>query len=174
MATKETAENGSVDSGQGSRKKLIILLVLGAILLLGGGAGAAYVLLSDKGGAEAADTAVEPVRSEAIYTKIRMLEGKPFFVVMLQSVDKRQHYLQTFIEAKSRNPAVDEALKQHMPLVVARLDELLRSQAFEDLQSIEGKRALRSEATALVQSIMQEKLGNPGVETILFTNFVMQ
>jgi flagellar FliL protein len=25
-----------------------------------------------------------------------------------------------------------------------------------------------------VQSIMQEKIGQPGVETILFTNFVMQ
>jgi len=25
-----------------------------------------------------------------------------------------------------------------------------------------------------VQSIMQDKLGEPGVETILFTNFVMQ
>jgi flagellar FliL protein len=95
-------------------------------------------------------------------------------VVTLQSSDGKRHYMQAFIEAKSRDPVVDEALKLHMPLIVARLNALFATQAFEELQTLEGKQALRTEATALVQSIMQEKIGQPGVETILFTNFVMQ
>lgn len=173
MATNEAAETEPVEAGKGSRKKLIIILALAAVVLLGGGAGY-FFLAGGNDASEAVEVAVEPARQEAIYTKVRTLEGKPSFVVTLQSTDDRRHYLQAFVEAKSRNPAVEESLKRHMPLVVARLNALFSSQSFEDLQSIEGKQALRSEATALVQSIMQEKIGDPGVETILFTNFVMQ
>lgn len=170
MATDEAAET---EGGKGSKTKLIIILALAAVLLLGGGAGVAYFLLAPDA-ADAPEMAAEPIRRDAIYTKVRTLEGKPSFVATLQSDDGKRHYLQAFVEAKSRNPEVDAALQLHMPLIVARLNALFSSQNFEALQSIEGKQALRNEATLLVQSIMQEKIGQPGVETILFTNFVMQ
>lgn len=170
------ADNDAADGEQptkGSKKKLIIILVAVLVLLLAGGGAAAYFLLSG-GGSEEAVEAVEPVKREAIYTKIRTLEGKPSFVVTLQSSDGKRHYMQAFVEAKSRDPEVDQALQLHMPLIVARLNALFATQSFEELQTLEGKHALRTDATALVQSIMQEKIGQPGVETILFTNFVMQ
>jgi len=171
MADKEAADG---EQGvKGSKKKLIIILVAIIVLLLGGGGAAAFFLLSG-GGNDGEAQQVEVVKREAIYTKIRTLEGKPSFVVTLQSSDDKRHYMQAFIEAKSRDPVVDEALKLHMPLIVARLNALFATQAFEELQTLEGKQALRTEATALVQSIVQEKIGQPGVETILFTNFVMQ
>ncbi|MET4000771.1 flagellar basal body-associated FliL family protein [Marinobacterium sp. MBR-109] len=171
MADKEAADGEQ--GAKGSKKKLIIILVAVIVLLLGGGGAAAFFLLSG-GGSGGEDQQVEAVKREAIYTKIRTLEGKPSFVVTLQSSDGKRHYMQAFIEAKSRDSAVDDALKLHMPLIVARLNALFATQAFEELQTLEGKQALRTEATALVQSIMQEKIGQPGVETILFTNFVMQ
>lgn len=171
MADKEAADGEQ--GAKGSKKKLIIILVAVIVLLLGGGGAAAFFLLSG-GGTDGEAQQVEAVKREAIYTKIRTLEGKPSFVVTLQSSDDKRHYMQAFIEAKSRDPVVDEALKLHMPLIVARLNALFATQAFEELQTLEGKQALRTEATALVQSIMQEKIGQPGVETILFTNFVMQ
>lgn len=171
MAETDAAE--SEPKSKSSKGKLIVLLLIVAVLLLGGG-GAAFFLLAGGDSGQEEPQAVEPVRHEAIYTKIRTLEGKPSFVVTLQSSDNRRHYLQVFVEAKSRDPLVDETLKLHMPLIVARLNALFASQAFEELQSVEGMQALRQEATALVQSIMQEKIGRPGVETILFTNFVMQ
>ncbi len=173
MATNEAAET-EVEGGKGSKKKLIIILALAAVVLLGGGAAATYFLLAPGSEAETTQATAAPVRLDAIYTKVRTLEGKPSFVVTLQSTDDKRHYLQAFVEAKSRNPVVEEALTLHMPLIVARLNALFSAQSFEDLQSIEGKKALRQEATALVQSIMQEKIGEPGVETLLFTNFVMQ
>ncbi|MDY6891520.1 MAG: flagellar basal body-associated FliL family protein [Pseudomonadota bacterium] len=160
-------------AAKGSNKKLIIILVAVIALLLGGGGTAAFFFLSGDGSAGEAQP-VEVVKREAIYTKIRTLEGKPSFVVTLQSSDGKRHYMQAFVEAKSRDPAVDEALQLHMPLIVARLNALFAAQTFEELQTVEGKQALRSEATALVQSILQEKIGQPGIETILFTNFVMQ
>src|SRR5690554_3026127 len=170
MADKDAAEG---EQGKGSNKKLIIILVAVIVLLLGGGGAAAFFLLGGSG-SEQTSAEVQPVKRDAIYTKIRTLEGKPSFVVTLQSSDGKRHYMQAFVEAKSRDPMVDEALKLHMPLIVARLNALFATQAFEELQAVEGKQELRLEATALVQSIMQEKIGQPGVETILFTNFVMQ
>ena len=161
---------------KGSKKKLIIIIVAVLVILLGAGGGAAFFFMSGSDSAEeqAAAEPAAPVRMPPIYTKVRTLEGKPMFVVTLQSSDGRTHYMQAYVEAMSRDQAVADALTLHMPLVVARLNTLFSTQKFEDLVAIEGKQDLRLKATELVQSIMQEKIGKPGVETILFTNFVMQ
>ncbi|PIE24553.1 MAG: flagellar protein [Neptuniibacter caesariensis] len=156
-----------------SKLKLIIIAVVVLVLVAGGGAAAALFLLGDSKPVEEA-APVEPVRKEAIYTKVRTLGGKPMFVVTLQSKDKRPHYMQLYVEAKSRDQAVADALTLHMPLVVSRLNNLYSTQDFRTLQSLEGKEMLREKSTDLVREIMQEKIGKPGVETILFTGMVMQ
>ncbi len=168
---EEKAE--AAPEGGKSKKKLIIFIVIGAILVAALGAGAAFFLLGSSAD-EQADVPVEPVRKEAIYTKIRTLEGKPSFVATLKSDDGKRHYLQAFIETKARDQDVDDALNLHMPLIVARLNNLFALQSFTDLQTIEGKEKLRQDATELVQGILQEKIGKPGIEKVLFTNFVMQ
>lgn len=169
---QENEAAGADAGGKKSRKWLYIGLV-GLVLLVGGGGTAAYFLLGADGSSpEEAEAGDE--RAKALYTKVRTLEGKPMFVVTLPSDDGRRHYMQAYVEAKSRNPEVDEALTLHMPLVVARLNALFGTQRFEQLRTLEGKERLRQEATDLVRGIMQDKIGQPGVETILFTNFVMQ
>lgn len=173
----EPEQNGNEEEGgkKSSKMKLIIIGVLALLLVGGGGAAATFFLLSgdDQAATEEAAPA-EPVRADAIYTKVRTMEGKPMFVVTLQSQDKRAHYMQLYVEAKSRDQAVADALKLHMPLIVSRLNNLFTTQDFRTLQTMEGKEALRESATDLVREIMQEKMGKPGVETILFTNMVMQ
>jgi flagellar FliL protein len=167
------AEEGS--EKKSSKLKWIIIGIVALLIVGGGGAAATFFLLSDDSATEAEEAApAEPVRAEAIYTKVRTMEGKPMFVVTLQSQDKRPHYMQLYVEAKSRDQAVADALKLHMPLVVSRLNNLFSTQDFRVLQSLEGKQNLRDNATDLVREIMQEKIGKPGVETILFTNLVMQ
>lgn len=165
-------ENGEKKS---SKLKLIIIGVLALVIVAGGGAGAAIFLLGgDKEEAPKEEVAAEPVRADAIYTKVRTMNGKPMFVVTLQSSDDRPHYMQLYVEAKSRDQAVADALTLHMPLIVSRLNNMYSTQDFRTLQTIEGKQALREQSTDLVREIMQEKIGKPGVETILFTNMVMQ
>ena len=161
-----------VAEGGKSKKKLIILIVIGALLVAALGAGVAFFLLGGQSDEEVVPA--EPVRKEAIYSKVRTLEGKPSFVATLQSSDGKRHYLQAFVEAKSRDQDVVDALTLHMPLIVARMNNLFAQQSFEELQTIEGKERLRKASTELVQNILQEKIGKPGVEMILFTNFVMQ
>lgn len=169
---EQSAEEGGKKS---SKLKLIIIAVLALVVVGGGGAAAALFFLggSDEPAAEEAAPA-EPVRADAIYTKVRTMGGKPMFVVTLQSQDNRPHYIQLYVEAKSRDQAVADAMTLHMPLIVSRLNNLFSTQDFRTLQSIEGKEALRQSATDLVRELMQEKIGKPGVETILFTNMVMQ
>lgn len=170
----DDAENG--EGKKSSKLKLILFIVLGLVIVGGGGAGAAFYFLSgDQSQGEVAEEVEEPGSKTAIYTKVRTKEGKPMFVVTLQPEgDERPHYMQAYVELKSRDQAVADALTLHMPLVVSRINNLFATQRFSELKSVEGKSLLRARATELVQEIMMEKLGKPGVETVLFTNFVMQ
>ncbi|WP_293264124.1 flagellar basal body-associated FliL family protein [Neptunomonas sp.] len=169
MAEEKAAEG---TEGGKSKKKLIIFAIIGAVVVALLGAGGAYFLLG--GESETPAVAAEPVRKEAIYSKVRTLGGKPSFVATLKSTDGKRHFLRTFVEAKSRDQDVVDALTLHMPLVVSRLNHLFSSQSFDDLQTIEGKEKLRHASTQLVQEFLQEKIGKPGIEKILFTDFVMQ
>ncbi len=169
----ESTEESGAEGKKKSKLVLIIALVVGVLLVGGGGAAVAFFMLSgDEPVAE--EVPAKPEKAEAIYTKVRTKEGKPMFVVTLQSLDERPHYMQAYVEAKSRDAEVDDALTLHMPLIVSRLNTLFSTQKFEQLLTIEGKIQLRQDATDLVREIMQEKIGQPGVETVLFTNFVMQ
>lgn len=174
------AQNEGVEEGGKKKSKLkLIIIAVVALLVLGGGGAAAYFFLFAGAPDEAAEQTqvAEPVRGPAIYIKVRSLEGRPMFVVPLQSQDKRAgrgHYMQAYVEAKTRDPEVEAALKLHMPLVVARLNKMFSSLEFEYLQTKEGRNTLRQRATEVVREVMMEKIGKPGVETVLFTNFVMQ
>ncbi|MEM5536635.1 flagellar basal body-associated FliL family protein [Neptuniibacter pectenicola] len=166
-----SAEEG--EKQKPSKLKLIIIVVLALVVVGGGGAAGAWFFLSGDDAQEEVAPA-ETVKAEAIYTKIRTMNGKPMFVVTLQSDDNRPHYMQLYVEAKSREQDVADALTLHMPLIVSRLNNLFSTQDFRVLQTLEGKQALRESATDLVRELMQEKIAKPGVEAILFTNMVMQ
>ncbi|SIS46970.1 flagellar basal body-associated FliL family protein [Neptunomonas antarctica] len=170
MADESVAAEAT--EGGKSKKKLIIFIALGVIIVAILSAAAVYFLLGS--GSDEPDAVAEPVRKEAIYSKVRTLEGKPSFVATLKSADGKRHYLRAFVEAKSRDQDVVDALTLHMPLVVSRLNQLFSMQSFDDLQTIQAKQKLRQDATQLVQDFLQEKMGKPGIEKILFTDFVMQ
>jgi flagellar basal body-associated protein FliL len=48
------------------------------------------------------------------------------------------------------------------------------SQSFDELQTIEGKQALKLAAVETVNNILTQETGLGGIEDVLFTNFVMQ
>jgi flagellar FliL protein len=50
---------------------------------------------------------------------------------------------------------------------------LLSRQIYEDLVPNEGKEALRQQALAEVQSVLEAQIGKPGVDDLYFSNFVM-
>lgn len=177
MAQDTDRVDGATDKAAGKAgisRHLVMAAVVLVALLVGGGGMAAFFMFT---GGDDAQTPVETapaVKAKALYTKVRTLEGQPMFVVTLASQDGKRHMLQVHIEAKSRDPEVVEVLTLHMPRVVAKLNELFRAQPFESLLTVDGKLQLKAQGLQVIQEFMQEKIGRPGVEALLFTSFVMQ
>ena len=84
------------------------------------------------------------------------------------------HYLQVSMDVMARDPAVIEAVKKHMPVIRNNLIMLLSSQDQAVVGTREGKEKLRADALAEVQKVLKEQTGEPGVEAVYFTIFVMQ
>ncbi|HEY8519067.1 MAG TPA: flagellar basal body-associated FliL family protein [Gammaproteobacteria bacterium] len=140
-------------------------LILLPIVLIGlfGGAAAGYVLLTQK-----LQAAGPLAQRPPIYFAL-----EPGLIVNFDG-GGRVRYLQIGIEFQTRDPKAAEAFAQHAAVVRNNLIMLLSEQSYEQLITREGKEALREAALAEVQSVMSELYGDPAVETLYFTNFVMQ
>jgi flagellar FliL protein len=184
MANDKELQLDAVEEPPKSKKKLIIIIVV-ALIIIGGGVGAAILLLggdnpvaevasdgqtAEGEAAEGESLEAEPVAKEpAIYIKL-----KPEFIVNYQ-VGPRQRYLQVYMEAMTRDPAIAGALEIHSPMIRSSIISLLSQQEFEYLRSAEGRAAVRQLVTDEVQRLVEQETGiSSGLEQILFTNFVMQ
>jgi len=167
MADNEE-ENNNEEAAK-PKSKLMLIIIIAVVVILAGGGGAAYFLLSgsDEGGDASVETE-EPVQKPAIYFDL-----KPAFVVNYQWKG-RQRYVQISISVMTRDENVVETLQAHMPLVRNNLVMILGAQDFEVLRTPEGKEAVRESVLEEVQRILTEEMGEPGIEKVLFTNFVMQ
>ncbi|MCZ8129755.1 MAG: flagellar basal body-associated FliL family protein [Steroidobacteraceae bacterium] len=83
-------------------------------------------------------------------------------------------FLQLQIEVLARDPAVIESVKLHSPVIRNNLLMLINGRDHQTLMTREGKDALRKEALAEVQKILKKETGQPGIEDLFFTSFVMQ
>ncbi len=180
MANEQELQLEPVVEGGKSKKKLIIIIVV-ALLVVGIAVGATLFLLSgsdeteeDAEGDAAAEgegeaaTAV-PANAPAIYVKM-----KPEFIVNYQ-VGTRQRYLQVYMEAMTRNPAIADALNTHSPMIRSAIIRIMGEQNFETLRTPEGRVNLKNLVTEEVRRLVTQETGiQDGLEQILFTNFVMQ
>lgn len=98
---------------------------------------------------------------------------KPAIVVNFQARG-RQRFLQAEVTLMTRDRAVIDAIETHMPMIRNSLILLFGGQEYEELQTVEGKENLRQQALVKIQELLEEEIGKPGVEQVLFTNLVMQ
>ena len=163
----ESVEDDVQEKPAKSRKKLFILIGIGLLALLISAGGVAFFLL---GGEDAPEQEVpaEPVQQEAIYQRL-----DPAFVVNY-AVSGRQRYMQVSVVLMSRDAAGMAKLNQHLPLIRNQLVMLFGSEDFESLMTPEGKQALRDKATLAVKALLEKEVGNPVIESVLFTNMVLQ
>ncbi len=158
----------SEDGAKPSRKKLFILVGVGLLALLISIGVAAYFLMSGDSEEAAAAAPAAPVRQTAIYQAL-----DPAFVVNYAH-GGRQRYMQVNVVLMGRDPAGMANLNRHLPLIRNQLVMLFTSEEFESLFSPEGKEALRERATLAVKSTLEKELGDPVIESVLFTNLVLQ
>ena len=111
----------------------------------------------------AADGEGAPVKSKK---KLFILIGAAFLALLL-SAGGAAFFLMGDAEKMA-------AVSQHMPLLRNELVLQFSSEEFASLFTPEGKEALRDRATLSVQSILEKELGDPVIESVLFTNIVLQ
>lgn len=179
---KELQLDGEVEEPKGKGK--LIIIIVAVVLVLAIGAGAAIFLMggdeeeAPEEGAEGEEAAAEeqaeaapavPANAPAIYIKF-----KPEFIVNYQ-VGPRQRYLQVYMEAMTRNPAIADALEMHSPMIRSSIINMLSEQDFEYLRTPEGRAGIREMITEEVRRLIAQETGiEEGLEQVLFTNFVMQ
>lgn len=177
MADDEDLELEEQGEGGGSKKKLIMIGAAALVLLLAIGGGAYWFLfmgsepeaeVAEDGTEIATEVEVAELSGKAHYHKL-----KPKFTTTFEA-NSRQRYMQVEITLVTRDEEVLPELVTHQPLIRNALVFVLDSQDYLELQTMEGKTALREAAVASVQEILQREIGKPGIERVLFTDFVMQ
>jgi flagellar FliL protein len=158
--TEEEAEE------KGSSLKLVIIIVL--VLVLAAGGFLAWMFLSS--GDDSIDSLEmgggEPVQVEDAATQTYALET---FVVNLNDPGGKR-YLKTNIELEYSAEGVGEELVRRLPQLRDMILLQLSSKALDDIQSVDGKIALRRE---LIQRINQT-LTSGKIRNLYFTEFVIQ
>jgi flagellar FliL protein len=155
-------------ASKGSAMKIIVIVLI-SLLLVGGTVGGLY-FAGVFGGHETdgEEEAAQEEVGEAIYIPV-----DPAFVVNFAQGEKAR-FLQVTLELMTRSVDVETKIQKHMPVIRNNLLLLFSGQTYDSVNTIEGKEALRQQALLSVQQILEEETGDPGVEAVYFTSFVMQ
>ena len=172
------ADDQVEEKAGGGKKKIILLAVVGLVLVglsIGGTLMAMKFLGKEpaaelaEGGEEGTETEpVEEIKAPAIYYPL-----KPTIIVNFNARGK-QRYLQAEVSLLVRDNDVVAAIEEHSMMLQHGLLMLFSGQDYNELQTPEGKELLRQQALAEVQRLLEQEIGKPGVEQLLFTNLVMQ
>lgn len=163
------AQQPAAQPEAGKKRKPLILICVGLLALLLSAGGLAYALLSTQGDG-AADPA-EPKAAARLPALYQPLE--PAFTVNYAH-GGRQRYMQVSVVLMGRDPLALATAAEHSPLIRNQLVMLFSSADFDQLSSAEGKEQLREQATLAVQNLMEQETGGPTIESVLFTNLVLQ
>jgi flagellar FliL protein len=176
MADEEEKEEGQEQGEQsGNKKKLIILAVVCSVLIVVSVVGTMFALDMFSGAEEEmvnADLAPAKPQAETLKPAI-YYPLKPAIIVNFQARG-RQRFLQAELTLLVRDEMVIQAVETHMPMIRNSLVMLFGGQTYEELQTAEGKELLQEQAVQQLQALLEQETGKPGVEKVLFTNFVMQ
>lgn len=98
--------------------------------------------------------------------------GTPF-VVNLAGQDSLS-YLQVNAQFKIKKPELKTQLQIHMPAIQHTMMMLLSEQTVSSIRSVQGKQTLRETALKKLQQLFQAQIGDPVIDEIYFTGFVIQ
>ena len=151
---------------EGKKKSPLILFIIIAVVLVGASVGGTIFIMGGSG--EDEEVVEEDTTPPALYYAL-----VPKFQTNYD-VDGRPRLFQVGMSFKTREQDVIDALALHSPVIKSKLVILLSGQKFESLGSSEGREALRQACLEAVQEILNTEIGKPGVEKVLFTDFVLQ
>jgi len=169
----ENEDNTDNEEKKSFSKKTIIMIAISVVLLSLGASGTFFFMGSD----EAAEDEIaegKMMEEEVMEEQMSIYhELHPAFVANFSGKSKK-NYMQVYIVALAREDSVIEDLKLHMPAVRNDVLMTLSKTTSEEIETVEGKEALRQKVLIRIKETMQMKTGKEGVEDIYFTKFVAQ
>ena len=148
--------------------KKILIIGLGVVLLAGGGASAYF--FTALGGAATEDETNEAAAEEPVEIELPALFHTLPALVVSSTYNGSLRYLQVKLSILTRNEETLAKLQTNTPLIQNSLIMLLDSYEFVELDNSEGKELLRAQAEEAVRGLINDD----GVESVLFTGFVIQ
>ena len=166
---------------QGGKKKLLLLVGVVLVLLIGGGVGG-WLMLSGGGeeekehakkeDGEHAQSEEEKAAAQAAKMAMYVVLPRPF--VFNVAAKPRYRLVQIKVALMVRGPANEALAKLHTPLVEGAMFRVFAASTTQQLESVDGRSKLRSDALAAVRQALHEVTQQDVVEQVLFTGFVMQ
>ena len=189
MAKEDDLDLDLDDGDQPAKKsKAKLFIIIGVVVLLLGVSATATLMMtgmlsgddeelaaeqSDTGGKADKNKKGKKESKKKVKAPLSYVPLDPPFVVNFNA-DTDIRFLQITVEVGTRKPEAVEHIKEHRPAIRNALVMLFGSQDPVALGSREGKEKLRAETLSEIQKVMKEETGDPGVENVFFTSFVMQ
>ena len=168
--------------------KNVIFLSVGALLVVAISVGATYFLV---GGGKSTESTSRDAETKEAKTAVPSKPAKsansensakgppiyyelhPDFVVLFRDA-KTAHYIKASVQVMTRSEEIIEAIKLHNPVIRNAVIMILSAQDSEHLSTREGMEELRAGILTGIQKVLTEQTGNPGIEDVYFSNFIMQ
>jgi flagellar FliL protein len=161
----------NAEEKSGGKKKLIIIVVAVVLLILIGVGATIFLMSGDSDEGEGEGEVAEVV--EEIILPAQYIKMKPRFIVNF-NVGTRQRFLQTSIEIMTRSQDVIDTIELHNPMLRNTIIRILSEQDFKNLRTPEGRAALKALLKEQLVAVVKAEADIEGIDTVLFTDFVMQ
>ncbi len=163
----EELQNG--EEAPKGKSKLLIIIIAVVVLLAGGGGAAFFLMGSDPAEEEtAAQVQAQPAEAPIAYVNI----AQPF--VFNVTGDNRNRMVQIKVQLMVRGTENENLARYHSPLIESSLLSTFASATVEQLRSPTGRTELRDKATDDIKAALTKSVGQPVIEKVLFTDFVIQ
>ena len=107
--------------------------------------------------------------------EVRYVALQPAFVTNFGLADRgKLLYLKTDVSIRVSSQAAEMAARYHLPALRNALVMLLSRQDEATVSTGRGRELIRTEALAQVRAILEAEEGEPCVDDLMFTNFIVQ
>ncbi len=83
-------------------------------------------------------------------------------------------FLQVNAQFKVPSEELKPHLTTHMPAIQHTMMLVLSQQTTKDIKTVAGKEKLRATALKAIQDLLKEQVGDPIIEEVYFTGFIIQ
>lgn len=168
---EEAEENEIVAEPESGRKMNKLVLGIGALLLVGAGVFAGMTFLDDEAPAEGEKLVEEtaPAKGPSLYTSLH-----PPLVINFKDRAGDSHFMHVTMEVMARDQRVINAVREHTPVIRNALILLYSGAVYDEVSTRDGKKQMLADGLAEIQGVMNQQIGEPGIEAVYFTALVIQ